>query len=169
MDHDHTWTRIETWILDLILVEMLQRSMVLSSDSLRLEMQPVFEVSSFVEFRGAKSTRTTAIVTALTVKESDLILGLRNTTDQSESALSLNDITHSRITVWRIDDVLDAIQFLFVAPEGEIYIQVGAAALSRIIQQTSFCETIRQILSNFAEAGHLPHFGDAISPPAASQ
>lgn len=168
MDHDQTWTRIETWILDQVMVEMLQRSMVLSSDSLRLEMQPVFELPSLVELRGAKSTHTTAIVTALTVNESDLILRLRNTTDQSESELCLKCITHTRITVWRIDDVLDAIQFLFVAPEGEIYIQVGAAALSRIIQQTSFCETIRQLLANFAEAGRLPHFGDAISPPAAS-
>jgi hypothetical protein len=149
------WDRQESLMVSSAPVELLQRALELDTDSLCAELEPAFEVPALFESRGTRRVRETAVIMAVKVESATLTLRLRNAADVTLSMM----VERGRITVWRVDGVLDALQFLFEGFGDEIYVQVGGSALSHLVQHAPFDGTMRRLLDLFSDAGHLPKVG----------
>ena len=153
------WDRDESLTVGRTHVEVLQRRLALAIEILREELRPAFELQTLFEHRNhdtAAIVRMRAVLHALEVNDAVLTFRLQRPDSKDLSVLSLMAVTRGTITVWRIDDTLDALQFLFEAGSEEMYIQLGGVALARLVQEASETDAVDSLLDIFTAAGHLP-------------
>lgn len=150
------WDRELKLKLGRVAVEVLERQLNLDEISLKIDLQPMFEIPTLFECRAANTVQLTTTAAAIRTENSTLSLYLLSPSGLQPIVFTTKQVALARMTVWRVDDVLDALQVLFVGSDSEIYMQVGAMALSKLVQRRRLDDDIKRLLDIFSQAGHLP-------------
>jgi hypothetical protein len=134
-------------------VEVLRRTLNGSPSGILLDLEPFFSLPTLAEFKNAEGEHT---VIKDVLKHFE-ITGARtwHLTFRSPSpALSLCVIPEKSpyLTVWRVNDGLDALQFRIDGASERLYLQTGGAALLNIITGGSHDKQTLEVLGIFRES-----------------
>src|ERR1035437_7701756 len=113
------------------IIRVLQRKIPLTNSALQAEVAPFCSLPTLIK---ASRQRETSIhrgtVTSLQFSSGSLSLGFR-TDDESGACVraQVPQVQSGRLTVWRINDKLDALQLNFDSADGWLYLQTGGDLL----------------------------------------
>jgi len=120
------------------LIQVLQRSLPSLEEAKNEELLPFFHEPSLFQTNSCAPGSLNRIAGVLTVLEFDnstlrLMLCIRNLDSGDIINWAIHSIQESKMTVWRVNNVLDTIQ-INIDGEGEkrIYMQTGGSAISQI-------------------------------------
>jgi hypothetical protein len=147
------WTLNRTFVIGASHVEALRRSLSMTTVDAKADTEPFFHLTTLLEFRMTGQPRKVqkGLLTEIDLRGEILLVKFASNAKE-RITLALEDDLKTSLTIWRVNDVFDALQLSVSSKTGRLYLQTGGAGLSLLSSAELPEEPLKELFEIFSES-----------------